>query len=402
MIGFDFFLDHYGIFLSVIFLFIGLMSLIYGLATAREKGHRLEFYLMLLLIVGSGVGVALSHNILMMYILWEISTFAVWRAVAYYRGEGEIFAGTFTFLVNFAAATIMFIGFLILYIDNGTFDIFGISTINGTAAFLILLGIMAKSVTVPLHIWLAPAYNAIPSAIGGSLAGIAENLGVILFLRLFTTGGHVEPAFLNTVAWIAIVSSIIGGGVALRANKLRSLLAFSTISQLGFVMLAFAVGGTFGILGGVLYIAAHALAKSGLFYGVGVIEDATGEDDLRNVACLLRLSPVLGVSMAMLVGSIVGFFPMIGFFSKLTVVLGAVEKMAYFGVGAIVAAVFTLLYNTRFYHELFFGDRCDVYKLHAKRPSYVGVAVTFILALVSLLLGIFFYQPVQYLISGSI
>jgi len=402
MIGFDFFLDHYGIFLSVIFLFIGLMSLIYGLATAREKGHRLEFYLMLFLIVGSGVGVALSHNILMMYILWEISTFAVWRAVAYYRGDGDIFAGAFAFLVNFAAATTMFIGFLMLYIDNGTFDIFGISAISDTAAILILLGIMAKSVTIPLHVWLAPAYNAIPSAIGGSLAGIAENLGAILFLRLFTMGSYAMPAFFNTVAWIAIISSIIGGGVALRVNKLRSLLAFSTISQLGFVMLAFAVGGTFGILGGVLYIAAHALAKSGLFYGVGVIEDATGEDDMRNVACLLRLSPVLGVSMAMLVGSIVGFFPMIGFFSKLTVVLGAVEKTAYFGVGAIVAAVFTLLYNTRFYHELFFGDRCDIYKLRAKRPSYVGVAVTFILALVSLLLGIFFYQPVQYLISGSI
>ena len=93
---------------------------------------------------------------------------------------------------------------------------------------------------------------------------------------------------------------------------------------------------------------------------------------------------------------------MLGFFSKLTVILAAVEKTAFFGVGAIVAAVFTLLYNARFYHELFFGDRCDARKLRAKRPNYAGVAVTLILALVSLLLGIFFYQPVQYLISGRI
>lgn len=402
MIGFDFFFDQYGIFLSIVFLFIGLMSLIYGLATAREKGHRLEFYLMLLLIVGSGVGVALSHNLLMMYILWEVSTFAVWRAVAYYRGADQIGAGTFTFLVNFAAATIMFVGLVMVYIDNGTFDIFSINTISDTAAVLILIGILTKSVTIPLHVWLAPAYGSIPSAIGASLAGVAENLGAILFLRLFTMGNHAMPGFFNAVAWIAIISSIIAGGVALRANKLRTLLAFSTVSQLGFVMLALAVGGTYGLLGGVLYIAAHALAKSGLFYGVGVIEDATGEDDLRNVACLLKLSPVLGVSMALLAGSIVGFFPMLGFFSKLTVVLAAVEKTAFFGIGAIVAAIFTLLYNARFYHELFFGDRCDLRKLRAKRPNYAGVAVTLILALVSLLLGIFFYQPVQYLISGGI
>lgn len=402
MIGFDFFLDQYGIFLSVIFVFIGLMSLIYGLATVREKGHRLEFYLMLLLIIGSGVGVALSYNLLLIYVLWEVSTFAVWRAVGYYRGAGEISASSFTFLVNFAAATVMLVGLMILYVDNGTFDLFKIGVISDTAAVLILIGILTKSVTIPLHIWLAPAYEAIPSAIGGSLAGIAENLGAVLFLRLFTMGHYAAPAFFNTVAWIAILSSIIGGGVALRANKLRTLLAFSTVSQLGFIILAFAVGGTYGLLGGVLYIAAHALAKSGLFYGVGVIEESTGKDDLRNVACLLRLSPVLAVSMALLIGSIVGFFPMLGFFSKLTVIIGAVEKTAYFGVGAIVAAVFTLLYSTRFYHELFFGPQCDVQKLRAKRPSYIGIAVSFVLALVSLLLGVFFYQPVHYLVSGGI
>ena len=402
MIGFDFFLDQYGMFLSIIFVFIGLMSLIYGLATLREKGHRLEFYLMLLLIVGSGVGVALSYNLLMIYVLWEISTFAVWRAVGYYRGAREISASSFTFLINFAAATVMLVGLMLLYIDNGTFDLFKIGAVSDTAAVLILIGILTKSVTIPLHIWLAPAYEAIPSAMGGSLAGIAENLGAVLFLRLFTMGNYAAPAFFNTVAWIAIVSSIIGGGVALRANKLRTLLAFSTISQLGFIILAFDVGGSYGLLGGVLYIAAHALAKSGLFYGVGVIEDSTGKDDLRNVACLLRLSPVLAVSMALLVGSIVGFFPMLGFFSKLTVIIGAVEKTAYFGVGAVVAAVFTLLYSTRFYHELFFGPQCDVHKLRVKRPSYVGIAVSFVLALVSLLLGVFFYQPVQYLVSGGI
>ncbi len=402
MIGFDFFLDQYGIFLSVVFIFIGLMSFVYGLATVRGKGHRLEFYLMLLLIVGSGVGVALCYNLLLIYILWEISTFAVWRAVAYYRGDREISAATITFLVNFASATIMLVGLLVLYLDNGTFNLFEISVISDTAAILILIGILTKSVTIPLHIWLSPAYGAIPSAMGGSLAGIAENLGAILFLRLFTMGGNSPPGFLNAVAWLAIISSIVAGGVALRANRLRSLLAFSTISQVGFIMLAFAVGGTYGVLGGVLYIAAHALAKSGLFYGVGIVEDATGEDDLRNVACLLKLSPVLAVSMALLAGSIVGFFPMIGFFSKIFVVVGAVEKTVYFGIGAIVAAVFTLLYITRFYHEVFFGERYDAQKIRAKRPSYVGIAVTFVLALVSLLLGIFFFQPVQYLTSGGI
>jgi len=95
------------------------------------------------------------------------------------------------------------------------------------------------------------------------------------------------------------------------------LLAFSTISQVGFILLGFAVGGKYGIVGGMLFILAHALAKSGLFYGVGLIEDSTGKNDLNAVSGMFKESPVLGVSMAFLAGSIVGFFPMIGFFSKL-------------------------------------------------------------------------------------
>ena len=402
MIGFDFFVDRFGIFLTLLFGFIGLMSFIYALVTIKEKGHRLEYYLMLLLLVGSGIGIALTYNLLLMFIFWEISTFAIWRAVAYYRGDQELAAGNLTFILNFAAATIMLLGILMVYLDNGTFNIFEIRAINDTAAIFILIGVLTKSVTMPLHIWLAPAYRAVPAAIGGCLAGIGENLGVIVFMRLFVTGTFFSPPFFNTVAWIAVASSIVAGGVAFRSDNLRNLLAFSTISQVGFILLAFAVGGTFGIVGGMLYILAHALAKSGLFYGVGVVEDSTGSDNLKNLSCLLRVSPALAVAMAFLAGSIVGFFPMIGFFSKLSVIVGAVQQSTASGVGAIIAAVFTLLYNTRFYHELFFGDECRSAKIKFKRPSYTGVTVVFILALISLLCGIFFYKPMSYLLAGGV
>lgn len=399
-LGFDFFFDRFGIFLTVLFLFIGLLSFIYALATIRKKGHRLEYYLMLLLIVGSGIGVALSYNLLLIFILWEISTFAIWRAVAYYREEQHLNAANFTLILNFAAAAIMLVGIVIMFLDNGTFNIFEITVYNDLAVIFIMVGILAKSVTLPLHVWLVPAYNAIPSAIGGCLAGIAENLGVILFLRLFATGSYVAPYVFTAVAWIAVASSVLLGGAALLSNNLRSLLAYSTISQVGFILLGFAVGGTFGIVGGMLYIMAHALAKAGLFYGVGIVEDMTGKDDLNSLCCMHRASPALGVMMALLFGSIVGFFPMIGFFSKLWVILGAVNRNGYLGIGAIVAAVFTLLYNARFYHELFFTKpQTKLPKI--QKPSYVSMAIVFVLAVASLLLGIFFYHPVMYLTGNG-
>jgi formate hydrogenlyase subunit 3/multisubunit Na+/H+ antiporter MnhD subunit len=400
MIGFDFFLDRFGIFLSILFIFIGLMSFIYALATLKKKGHRLEFYISMFLIVAAGIGFVLSYNLLLMFVCWEISTFAMWRAIGFYREKQGLSAASFAFIVNFTAASVMLVGLIMLYIDNGTFNIFEIQSYNMTAVILIMFGIFAKSVTLPLHVWLVPAYKEIPSAMGGCLAGIAENLGIILFFRLLTTGNFNVPQFFQTIAWIAIISSVFLGGAALLSNRLRSLLAYSTISQLGFIMLGFAVGSMYGIIGGMIYILAHALAKSGLFFGVGIIEDMTGKDDLNSLCNLLKVSPALGVLMALLAGSIVGFFPMLGFWAKLMVVIGTVNMSVYLGIGAIVAAVFTLLYNWRFYHELFFAKpSCRLTKI--KKPSYTALAVVFILALVSLLLGIFFYQPINYLAANG-
>ncbi|MGB9720356.1 MAG: complex I subunit 5 family protein [bacterium] len=390
---FNFLLDRFGIFLSITFCFIGLMSFIYALATIGQKGHRFEYYLMLLLIIISGVGVAVTTNLLWMFIFWEVSTFAVWRSVVYYRRPDQISSGNVVFITNLISAGLTLIGIGMLYLENNTFIISEIKQINIIALVLITIGIFAKSVILPIHFWLVPAYASIPSAIGGSLAGIAENLGLILFYRLFTNNPNVPEGYFTIVAWFAVISSLIAGGSAYRTNRLRYLLAYSTISQIGFILLGFSVHNFFGSYGAIIYILAHALAKSGLFYGVGTIEDITGEANIKNISCMLRVSPVLTVMMALLFSSIVGFFPMIGFFSKLMVVIGSVQKNILFGFFAIASAIFTLLYSDRFYHELFYGEKCDIAELKIERkPGVVETGVVFILTLLSLILGVLFYE----------
>ncbi len=398
MMDFGFNFDKFGIFLSITFIFIGLMSLIYALATIRQKGHRLEYYIMLFLIVISGIAVGVSTNLLFIFIAWEVATFAVWRAVVYYRSPEQILAGNLVFITNFVSAGMMLVGIGILYIDNGSLLISNLEHFNLTAIILITVGIVAKSVILPLHFWLVPAYASIPSAIGGSLAGIAENLGLVLFYRLFCNNTHIPGEFFDIVSWIAVVSSLVAGGSAYRTNRLRYLLGYSTISQIGFILLGFAVGGTFGISGGMLYILAHALAKSGLFYGVGTIEDVTGEANIKNISCMLKVSPVLTVTMALLFGSIVGFFPLIGFFAKLMVIIVAVQKNIYFGFFSIASAIFTLLYSDRFYHEIFYGEKCDLEQMKiGRRPGVVETGVVFILTILSLILGIFFYEVLGFI-----
>ncbi|MCX7994575.1 MAG: complex I subunit 5 family protein [candidate division WOR-3 bacterium] len=390
--------DRISIFLTITFLFIGFISFLYALATIRQKGHRLEYYLMLFLIVLSGVGTAITTNLLWIFIFWEISTFAVWRAVVYYRQPEQISSGNVVFITNFVAAGLLLVGIGILYLDNNSLIVTEIKNFNISAVILITIGIFAKSVILPLYFWLVPAYASIPSAIGGSLAGIAENIGLIMFYRLFVNNPGIPENYFLIVGYFAVVSSLITGGSAYITNRLRYLLAYSTISQIGFILLGFSAGGFFGTYGAIAYILAHALAKSGLFYGVGTIEDITGEANIKNISCMLKVSPVLTVMMALLFSSLVGFFPMIGFFAKLMVVIGSVQKNILFGFFAIASAIFTLLYSDRFYHELFYGEKCDIREIKLeKKPGLIEIGVVFILTVLSLILGVSFYEILTFI-----
>jgi len=367
------------------------MSIIYSLTSLREKRHRLKYYLFLLLITFFSICIALSYNLLLIYIFWEIANYTQWRLTNFYHKDQSYQRINIAFLLNIVSTILIIIGLTISYFGNRTFNSLEIKIYNSIASMLILFGILAKSLLLPIHTWFVPGYKKVPITTCSMLAGITINLGIIFFFRLFTNSNHILPGFFILVAWLATVTSITTGFVALIVTNIRDLLMFSMLSQTGFILLGLAVGGRYGITGGILYILAHALAQSGLFFGVGIIEDSTGKNDLKTVGGMLPESQVLGFSMALLAGSLVGFSPMIGFISKLSVVIGAVLRNHYLGAGAIASVVVTLFYCLRFYHGIFFGKKIE----KNKKLNYAGITIVFILAMISLFLGIFFYKPVN-------
>jgi len=238
------------------------------------------------------------------------------------------------------------------------------------------------------------AYRAAPAPVCALLSGVAENIGIVLFYKLFVATVQPPDGFMVFVAGLGLISSLVAGGVAIQARTTRGTLAYSTISQLGFIFLGLAMVSYYGILGGLLYVLAHAVAKSGLFFAFGLAEDSAGTSNISEMGGLAKRAPALAAATAMLAFAIIGLPPFLGFFAKLGVIVGALKGSLLLGVGAAVGALFTVVYMVRLYSRVFLG--CEP-KNGKVRISGFLTALVVLMALVSLAGGVLAFVPVRLL-----
>lgn len=387
---------------AVLFGLIGFLVFLYSLARIRGRGGQIvEYYIFLFILVGAALGVVFANDLLVIFMFWELATVALWRLVSYFRDKDTLLAGSWAFYVNFIAAALMLIGLVLIQFDYGTWNLARLSgkTINLLPAFLLLTGILAKSATLPFYIWLPKAYRQAPAPICALLSGVGENLGVVLFFKVFIVAMPPPPLFLILTATVAVISSFVTGGVALNAKTVRETLAYSTVSQMGFILLAFAAGGYYGLAGGVLYVIAHAIAKAGLFFATGSVEEMTGTGDLDKMGGLAGRLPVLAGATAVLALSIMGLPPTLGFFAKLGVVVAAVQKDLLLGIGAIVTALFTVLYLSRLYARIFLGQGQEQYQ---NPGSKIAAALVVVMAVITVGTGVLWFAIVRFLETGGV
>uniref|UniRef100_A0A7V3V0D8 NADH:quinone oxidoreductase/Mrp antiporter transmembrane domain-containing protein n=1 Tax=candidate division WOR-3 bacterium TaxID=2052148 RepID=A0A7V3V0D8_UNCW3 len=388
------------LYLALIFGFIGLMALLYSFArikgTVREV---IEYYIFVLLLILAGIALVFARNLLVIFVLWELATVAVWRLVSYLRKREAVDAGLWAFYINFAAATVMLVGLVMIQIELGTLELRRLAgqSLPLFPALLVLVGIIAKSAALPLYIWLPRAYRHAPAPICALLSGLAENLGLVLFLKLFVFNLRVPDSFYLISAILGVVSSLVAGGVALNAKTIRETLAYSTVSQLGFILLAISMRGYYGIVSGLLYILAHAVAKSGLFFAAGAVEEDAGTDELNRLGGWAKVSPTLAGATGVLTLSIMGLPPTVGFFAKFGVVLAAVRENLLYGIGALVGALFTVLYLSRFYTRIFLGTN---QLREVKKISKMAIALVIVMAVITIAAGVLWFVPVRFFEGG--
>jgi len=253
---------------------------------------------------------------------------------------------------------------------------------------------IAKSACLPIYTWPSEAYPAAPSPSSAILSGIVSKIGLLAFARIFLVAFNVSW---NWIIILGVASSIIAGGAALIAKDIKKIIAYSSVSQIGFILLAFALFNKIGMEAALLFVIVHAVGKAGLFLGAGIIEEEAGERNIDKLGGFIKTAPVAAVGFLFCAISIVGFPPFGGFWAKLWTILAAVDR-PYIAALAVFSAILTMLYMFRLFNGIFLGEGPKA-KIHKVKYKNMMSACVLGLGIISFAIGIFITQ-IKQLFSG--
>jgi NADH:ubiquinone oxidoreductase subunit 5 (subunit L)/multisubunit Na+/H+ antiporter MnhA subunit len=353
--------------------------------------------MMVVLFLGSMMGIVYSSNLIFLYVFWELTAIASWRLIGFFREKVHVIKADKAFLVTVFGALMMLTGFVAIYAQTGSFDIAAIkASLSGRAlpnavVLLILIGILSKSATLPFHTWL-PDAGVAPSPVTALLhAAVLVKIGVYVFARLFIASFSVAAIWHTVVPAIAAASALVSAGAALVENDMKRLIAYSTVSQIAFIFLGLAVGGTIGLAGSLLYILMHGLAKGGLFLCAGIVEQNMHSKDITRMGGLYATMPVTAVSFLACALSVMGVPPFGGFFSKYLVFSGAVSTgHTWVAFVFMLGAFLTIIYLFRIFNMIFLGPAKAAPAREGSGAMVISVAI---LAAASLVGGIYIRYP---------
>jgi NADH-quinone oxidoreductase subunit L len=414
-------LDPISVMMLVVITTISFMVHLYSLGYMHgEKGFQ-RFYAFLSLFTFSMLGLVISTNIFQMYIFWELVGVSSFLLIGfYYQKPSAVAASKKAFIVTRFADLGFLIGILILSFVTGTFD-FGKLTEPGTAIFgsaasmsfmgisaltwamtLIFIGGAGKSAMFPLHIWLPDAMEG-PTPVSALIhAATMVVAGVYLVARMFVVIHFQAPAAQEIVAYVGGFTSLFAAVIAITQYDIKRVLAFSTLSQLGYMMLALGVSGYggeegLGYMASMFHLFTHAMFKALLFLGAGSIIHAVHSNYMYDMGGLRKYLPITHITFLIACLTIAGVPPLSGFFSKDEILVAALNhNKLLFAVEFIVAGL-TAFYMFRLYFNVFWGKDRHYHHTPHESPLTMSIPLMF-LAVASIFAG---FLPFHSLVTSD-
>ncbi|MBI5929221.1 MAG: NADH-quinone oxidoreductase subunit L [Chloroflexi bacterium] len=358
---FTFVPDGPGVFLAAIAAVIGSLTVIFSVDYMHNERYLGRYYALVLVFIGAMAGLVLTGNLLLLFFFWEITALCSYALIAFDHDNPAAVAGGLKALIMTQLGGIgLLIGSLAAYGRLGTDEIAVLLAKADTLphhelsliAFSFLIAAMAKSAQVPFHTWLPGAMEA-PTPISALIhAATMVNAGVYLLARFY-------PLFEGVTGWttavmaVGMISALLAALMALVATDLKRVLAYSTISQLGFMVFAVGAGGIFASQ---FHLLSHAVFKALLFLGAGAVIHTLGTRDMRKMGGLARSMPIVAVVFVIGAMALAGIPGVNGFWSKeLILERGFDEAPLLFSTAMLIGAGLTALYTLRMVWMVFFG-----------------------------------------------
>lgn len=360
---FTFVPDGLGLFLSAVATVVGSLAVIFSVDYMRGEASLGRYYALVLLFIGAMVGLALSGSLFLMFVFWEITALCSYALIAFYNDDPKAVAGGLRALIvtQFGGLGLL-AGALIAYAYLGDTQISTFLAQAGTLpsgmlavmAFGALAAAAAKSAQVPFHTWLPGAMEA-PTPVSALIhAATMVNAGVYLLARFYPAFAGVE-GWKTAVVIVGLLSAFLAALMALFATDLKRVLAYSTISQLGYMVYAVGVGGVFASQ---FHLLSHAVFKALLFLAAGAVIHGIGTRDMRQMGGLGKDMPFVRTVFVIGALALAGLPILNGFWSKELVLEDGLHNgpiWAY--IGMLLAAGITALYTFRMVWMVFYGER---------------------------------------------
>jgi len=374
------------------------------------------FHAVYLLLVAGLLGITLTGDLFNLYVFLEISSLAAYGLLA--LGGGRSVLASFRYLLlGTAAGSLYLLGVGCLYAVTGTLNMADVaarlpgqfsSPAVTMAIVLIVVGLALKMALFPLHGWLPDVYTYAPAPVTAFVAGVMTKVSAYALLRVlfFVVGlGGVTPDILRVLGWMGAAAALAGSVMALAQTDVRRILAYSSVGQMGYIVLGFAIGTPLALTGALLHVLNHAVMKSCLFLSAGTVLYRTGASQLQGYQGIARRMPLSLAAFAIAAASIVGLPPTGGFFSKWYLLTAAFDAGRWpFAVVLVVSSLLSAVYMFRVIERAYLGSAPEP----APGTSPPGeapagmLAPMVTLAAAVLLLGVFNDQVVSNVIAFAL
>jgi multicomponent Na+:H+ antiporter subunit A len=327
----------------------------------RSLEEQPRFFAFFLLFMAAMVGLVMAEDAILQFVFWDLTAVASFFLIGYDRDQEDSRVSAYmALLVTGISAVLVLIGVLLLRTELGTYQIPSLiengadGPVIGLAMGLIGIGALAKSAQVPFHFWL-PKAMAAPTPVSAYLHSAAMvAAGVFMIRRYYDLIARFDW-LLDAMLVIGFASIAVGGILSLTRDNLKQILAYSTISQYGYVVVMFGLGNEYGLTGASFYVLAHALVKSALFLTAGAVTEATGTKYMSKTGGLARRMPLIAVGSGFAAAGLIALPLTIGFFKDELFFAAAWERGPVFGVLAVASAALTFAYVSRFWIGVFLG-----------------------------------------------